>query len=337
MSRTGVEVKLPWQQVPNRVRQQVEISLGAPVTRAVRIWGGYSPTPTYRLALADGRRAFFKATYQASNEFSTSALHAEARVYQELSGLLAGWMPRFYTNFAHADWHVLLLEDLGPKSVPPWTPSKARAITHALAAFHNSTFGAEFPTWLSQPEERLPQESWTRIGNETESFQQLAALVPSALTAALAWYQAITPRIETLLAHPALRTGPYAILHGDLRSDNLRFAQGKLSLFDWPAITVGRPEWDIVAFAQTVTVEGGIAPEQIMQWYTERFPVDAATLDSALAWWLTFFADKAWQPEIPGLPRVRRFQRQQLGVMASWVARQWSLPEPTWANELLRG
>ena len=64
MSRTGVEAKIPWRQVPKAVRQQVEAALGARVVRAARIWGGYSPAPTFRLALADGRRAFFKATYR---------------------------------------------------------------------------------------------------------------------------------------------------------------------------------------------------------------------------------------------------------------------------------
>ena len=189
MSRTGVEARLPWKRVPQAVRQQIEAALGAPVKRASRIWGGYAPTPTYRLALADGRQAFFK--------------------------------------------------------------------------------------------------------------------------------------------------GPYAILHGDLHSDNLRFTHKQLYLFDWPAITVGRPEWDIVAFAQSVTVEGGPSPEQVMEWYREHFSLNSDAVECALAWWLTFFADRAWRPEIPGLPRVRRFQRQQLGILACWAARQWSLPSPEWAGQLL--
>jgi hypothetical protein len=74
----------------------------------------------------------------------------------------------------------------------------------------------------------------------------------------------------------------------------------------------------------------------VMTWYAEQFPVQAAALDGALAWWLTFFAARAWRPEIPGLPRVRRFQRQQLGTMMLWAARQWSLPKPFWAEQLLK-
>ena len=336
MSRTGVEAKIPWRQVPKAVRQQVEAALGARVVRAARIWGGYSPAPTFRLALADGRRAFFKATYRESNEFSTKALCKEERVYHELGTMLAGWVPQLYAAFYHEDWHILLLEDLGPKSVPPWTPGKARGITKALAAFHHSSLGSTLPEWLPRPAQYLPKENWGRLMQESQEFHLIAALVGEAAPQAVAWLQMASPTIEAMMSQPALANEPYALLHGDLRSDNLRFNQGRLYLFDWPAIAVGRPEWDIVAFAQAVPVEGRVSPEQIMTWYGEEFPVDHAAVDSAIAWWITFFADRAWADEIPGLPRVRRFQRQQLGTLLLWAARQWSLPEPTWAQALLK-
>src|SRR5579863_9381760 len=132
MSRTGVEAKPPWKDVPEAVRQQIHAALGAAVVRAVRIWGGYGPTPTFRLVLADGRRAFLKGTYQASNEFAKHALRFEERVYYNLGPMLGKWMPQWYATVHYEDWHVLILEDLGPKSVPPWTREKTRAITHAL-------------------------------------------------------------------------------------------------------------------------------------------------------------------------------------------------------------
>ncbi|HMN29002.1 MAG TPA: phosphotransferase [Caldilineaceae bacterium] len=335
MSRTGVEQKPSWRQVPKAVRQQVETVLGAPVRRAARIWGGYAPTPTYRLALHDGRRAFFKATNPDSNEFMRNALVAEERVYGELGPLLGDWMPACYAIFQLAGWHVMLLADLGPKSVPPWTPARARAISYRLAEFHLATLGATAPAWLSRPPQRLPEEDWLRTRAETADFHQLAALANTVASEVLAWLQMVSPLVERFSQQANLSAQPHAILHGDLRSDNLRLHEGQLYLFDWPAITVGRPEWDIVAFAQTVAVEGGPTPEQVMDWYAERFPVEPAVVESAIAWWLTFFADCAWREEIPGLPRVRRFQRQQLGMMLLWAARQWSLPKPVWAEQWL--
>ncbi|RIK36118.1 MAG: hypothetical protein DCC55_28275 [Chloroflexi bacterium] len=336
MPRTGVEDKPPWRRVPLAIRRQVESVIGAPVRRAARVWGGYAPTPTFRLAFADGRRAFFKATNQSSNEFAIAALQYEERVYCDLVPLLGDWMPRPLAVFRCEDWHVLLLEDLGPKSVPPWTSSKARAITYALADFHRASVGSQPPAWLSRPEERLPKEDWARTARESEGFHRLAALAGDAADEALAWFQNLSPTIESLMRSSALTAEPFSILHGDLRSDNLRFSNGRLYLFDWPAITVGRPEWDMVAFAQSVAVEGGPSPERVMAWHREKFPLDSAAVEGALAWVLTFFADRAWRPEIPGLPRVRRFQRQQLGVMVLWASRQWGVAEPGWAEMLLK-
>jgi fructosamine-3-kinase len=336
MSRTGVEDKPPWRAVPLLVRRQVEAAIRSPVRRAVRVWGGYAPTPTFRLALVDGRRAFFKAINQSSNEFATAALRYEERVYREVTPLLGDWMPQLLASFRCEDWHVLLLEDLGPKSVPPWTPTKTRAITYALARFHQASMGCQLPAWLSRPEQRLPQEEWVRMVHQSNGLRQVANQVGEAAGEALEWFQRLSPIVERLMASSALTREPYTILHGDLRSDNLRFSQGRLYLFDWPAITIGRPEWDMVAFAQSVTVEGGPAPEQVMAWYGEQLPLDAAAVDAAIAWWLTFFADRTWRPEIPGLPRVRRFQRQQLGMMALWAARQWGVAEPMWAERLLK-
>lgn len=332
MSRTGVEEKLPWRRVPKAVRQQVEEVLGGRVARAARIWGGYSPAPTFRLRLEDGRRAFFKAINAASNEFSTYALQLEERVYRELGDLLVSWIPTYYTSINYQDWHGLVLEDLGPKSVPPWTPALARSITYAIADFHRENLGKSLPGWLSRPQQRLASENWQQVIAESDDFQNLAERAGDAAPEALIWLQAASPLVGEKMAQPILAAEPYTLLHGDLRSDNLRFGQGRLYLFDWPAITVGRAEWDFVAFAQSVTVEDGVAPEQVMAWYAERFPVDEAVVDSSIAWWFAFFAQRAWREEVPGLPRLRRFQRQQLAVMAHWAARQWSLPEPTWAN-----
>lgn len=335
MSRSGVEAKIPWTKVPKQVRQQVEAVVDSPVRRAARVWGGYGPAPTFRLAFADGQRAFFKATYKESNEFSTRALREEVRVYQELGELLTEWAPKYYATIAVDDWHGLLLEDLGPKSVPPWTIPLTRHIARGLASFHRSTLGLELPAWLSRPQDSVIDEKWPQVTKGGAEFQQLAAFAGDAAQEAQSWLHMVSPLVNEQMQHPILLAEPYSLLHGDLRSDNLRYWRGRLSLFDWPAITVGRPEWDMVVFAQSVTVEGGPLPEEIMAWYSEEIAVDTHAINASIAWWFCFFANRAWREEIPGLPRVRRFQRQQVAVLAQWMARQWALSEPTWVQPLL--
>jgi hypothetical protein len=330
----GVEVKPAWRTVPRGVRDHVQEALGAAVVRGARVWGGYGPTPTFRLKLADGRGVFFKGTNQTSNEFARGALVREERVYRELAGQIGPWAPRCYGAFRHDDWHVLLLEDAGPQTVPPWTPATMRRIAHAYADFHASALGQELPPWLPRPADALPRVAWSRVAEESDSLRAVAALAISHAEEAHAWLRAALPLFARLGDAATTLPGPYALLHGDTRSDNLRFTRGRLYLFDWPSIEVGRPELDVAAFAQSIAVEGGGEPERFVAWYGERLALDPDALDAMVVWLAAFFADLAWRPDIPGLPRLRRFQRQQLGVVLAWAARRLQLPEPAWVPAL---
>jgi hypothetical protein len=163
----------------------------------------------------------------------------------------------------------------------------------------------------------------------------LAALAGARAAEARNWLRAAHPTLARAGGRAVELAGPLALLHLDTRSDNLRFtAAGRLVLFDWPWTGVGRPELDVVPFAQSVTVEGGVAPEQIVAWYAERLPLREEALDAAVAWLAAFFAHRAWQPEEPELPRLRSFQRRQLGVVLRWAARRLGLPEPEWGADL---
>jgi hypothetical protein len=159
MARAGAEAKLPWRRVPAGVRQELGLLLGAPVARGARVWGGYSPTPTFRLLLADGRSAFFKGVYSGSSDFARDALAREERVYRELGKMIAPWSPRYFGAVRVADWHALLLEDAGPKSAPPWTPALTRRVTRAYADFHAATLGARLPDWLELPQRLFGEDS----------------------------------------------------------------------------------------------------------------------------------------------------------------------------------
>jgi hypothetical protein len=142
MSRIGAETKPPWRSVPGEVRRAVEEVVGGRVRRAARVWGGYAPSPTFRLILDGGARLVFKGVSPASNPHMLRALEDEERVYRELAGWIHPWAPAFHGSFHAAGWHVLLLEDVGRASVPPWT----RSAIHAWAtAYPGSAAGPVYP------------------------------------------------------------------------------------------------------------------------------------------------------------------------------------------------
>lgn len=334
MSRTGVEAKPPWSAVPTVVRRAVEEIAGAPVTRGARIWGGYGPAPTFRLRLADGRGVFFKGVHGASNEFSRRALTDEARVYRELGALISPWAPHLYGEIAVAGWQALLLEDLGPKSAPPWTPALAREAARDFAAFHAHTLGRDLPGWLANFAADAASVTWELVEEETERFRLIAEMAHGQRAEAHAWLRAALPDLARVTSAVGAIPGPYALIHGDVRSDNLRLVNGRLRLFDWPFAQRGFAEFDLAEFAQSVTVDGGPEPEQMVAWYAERLAVREDALDASIGWLAAFFAHFAWQPDIPELPRLRRFQRQQLAVTLRWATRRLSLPAPDWTAAL---
>ncbi len=330
MSRPGIEDKPTWQSLPTSIHQRVEKILESPVKRAARVWGGYSPTPTFRLKLANGSRAFFKGTSSSSTDFVMAALVREEKVYRELSSLISPWTPNFYAAFRLDDWHVLLLEDVGPATVPPWTKAKTRSVIAGLAAYHQSTRGQQLPGWLRNLQQFEERVNWSRITAEAGNLGHIAALAGEYQAVAYTWLHSVIPILSELTQNLAALPGPYVLLHGDIRSDNLSLVNGQLKLFDWPAATDGPLEWDLVHFAQSVTVEGGVEPEIVIGWYSEYSSVNQPALNAALAWMTGFLADQCWRPEIPGLPRLRKFQRQQLKVLLEWAARRFCLPEPVW-------
>lgn len=309
VSRTGVETKPAWRTLPSEVRRAAEVALGSPVARAMRVWGGYGPTPTFRLRLRDGRRAFLKAVGPDGNEFMHRAIAREMRVYRELGALIGAWAPGYLGVLTLPDWQAILLEDLGPKSAPPWTPGLARRVMRAYADFHNATRGVPLPGWAVWP----PLPGWPpAIAGGGREAQR--------------WLAAAAPVLRKAGAH--VPAGPTCLLHNDTRSDNLRWHAGRLYLLDWPFAGAGHPERDLVPFAQSITVDGGPEPERLVAWYAERAPVDPAALTAAVVGTAAFFAGQAFLPAIPGLPRLRPFQRAQLDVTLAWAARRLDLPPP---------
>lgn len=83
------EEKPPWSVVPARVKEAVAQALSAPVVRATRSYGGYAPSATFRLTLADGGRAFIKATFPLPEGSAVRwSLDREEVIYRRLGSVI---------------------------------------------------------------------------------------------------------------------------------------------------------------------------------------------------------------------------------------------------------
>lgn len=310
----------------------VDATLDGRVIRASRIYGGYAPSATFRLRLADGRAAFFKGVSAASNDFMRRALVQEERVYRELASSISPWAPAFLGSVRHEDWHAILLEDLGPADVPPWTERKVRDAARAFAAFHQANEGRPLPEWVPSWRTLLSREAevWDQSASEADAFQGTASLAGERAPEATQWLLTFAPRLHEVASRLHEADPPYTLLYLDARADNVRCVGGKLRIFDWNWVASGPAEPDVAAFAEGITADAGPMPEVFVDEYRQHRPLDEGRLDAAVAALAGLFARTAWRPPPPDLPRVRSIQRRQLKVLLPWAARQLDLPRPDW-------
>jgi hypothetical protein len=328
---TAREPKPAWSEVPASVRAEAERRLGSRVARATRAYGGYAASATFRLALANGRRAFFKAGYPPPpGSAAIFPIDNEEKRYRALAPIVGRWMPKQYGAFKRDDWHVLLMEDLGPARIPPWSSRTARIAMRSYARFHRATLGRPQPRFLSRNQHARFGGFWRGL-EERGELERTASLAGRRADEAREWLDVALP---VLIAHEReleRARPPFALLHFDTRSDNIRLVGERLVMFDWPFATVGPAEFDVVVFAQGFPAEGGPSPERALAWYEEVLRLREREIDASLAGIAGYFADRAWQPPLPGLPRLRGVQRRQLKACLAWAARRFDLPEPRWA------
>ena len=330
MSRTGAESKPPWSAVPRAIKDDVAKLLGSPVARAERVYGGYAPSATFRMLLANGRRAFLKGVYPLTKDSGVKwDLENEERIYQECAPFMRPWAPQYLGGARAEGWHVMVLEDVGPQTMPPWTVAKAKACARSYAAFHAHTYGKPLPRWLSRIEHHDFAPFWDRLASSGE-LRGTASLARRRADEAEEWLDVALPVLRAKSALLLKLRPPFAFMHFDTRSDNIRLQDKLMRMFDWNFACAGPIEFDVAAFAQTVTMEGGPEPERVVAEYDLVLPLRTMALDASIAGIAGYFADRAWRPPTKGLPRIRSVQRRQLKATLSWAARHFDLPEPRW-------
>jgi aminoglycoside phosphotransferase (APT) family kinase protein len=105
-----------------------------------------------------------------------------------------------------------------------------------------------------------------------------------------------------------------AVLHLDVRSDNLCFSGDRTVLVDWNHACLANPEIDRAFFLPSVHAEGGPRPDDVADIDIPMVAVVAG-----------FFACRAGLPPVPDAPGVRPIQRKQLEVALPWAIRSLAL------------
>jgi hypothetical protein len=258
-----------------------------------------------RWIVADGREAA-PGGRSAFVKIGTTALTAAwTRVEYANYGSIRGWfLPEVLGFDDDGVRPVLALEDLsGCQWPPPWDDQLVTAVLAALTAISRT------PT-----PDHLPREvpdggaDWQDVADDPAPFLGLGLCSASWLAAAL-------PRLIDASANAPV--AGEALVHLDIRSDNVCFRDGKAIVIDWNHARLANPDLDIAFWLPSLASEGGPLPEAILP--------DAPGL---AAWVAGFFCSRAGGDPLPEAPHVRPLQLAQSRTALPWAARALGLPPP---------
>jgi len=260
---------------------------------------GYALGDRWLVRLEDGRTVFAK---RAIGEPTAESLRTEHRVY---SALAAPFAPRLL-GWEDGSLPLLLLEDLsGAQWPPPWSAESVNAVLATLT----EVAAARPPPGLRRLADD-PPIGWDDVERHPEPFLRLGLC-------SAAWLDEALPTLLESSA-PGLLDGD-ALLHFDVRSDNLCLRDGRALLVDWNLACVGNAAFDVAFWLPSLVLERGPAPEAI-----ELTQPEVAAFAPLVA---GFFAARAGLPPPAGAPTVRGFQLAQLEVALPWAVRVLGLPE----------
>jgi hypothetical protein len=258
-------------------------------------FGGFTPASRRLVRLPDGQKAFAKG---ATTDLTEEWLRAEHHVYTHLQG---SFMPRLLGWDETGERPVLLLQDLsGARWPPPWQTGDEALVIAALNELH----GAPVPPGLPGAQSEF-RSGWPEVLADPLPFLSLGLVSERWLAANSAALQQATGQA---------RLAGDAVVHFDIRSDNLCFLEGRAVIVDWNWASLGNPAVDAQFWLPSLVLEGGVPPIEL--------------LPDFAAWIVGFFAARAGLPLIPDAPGVRPIQLAHLKVVLPWACRLLGIEPP---------
>jgi aminoglycoside phosphotransferase (APT) family kinase protein len=304
-------VRLPWSGVPADLRAATERQLGAAVTEAVTQPGGFSPGVAARVRLSDGRRAFVKAVSAGQNPESPDIHRAEAQIAAALPASTPA--PRFLGCIDQDDWVILMFEDIdGHMPAQPWQPDE---LDRVLAAMADLAWSLD-PAPIDAPGVvgRTPNlgSGWSQLADTVQAdTDDLAGLDP--------WVRDHLAELVTLEAGWPGAVAGRALVHCDIRADNILLTSDRVFFVDWPWACQAAPWFDLVGMLPSVRMQGGPPSEQVFAAHPLGKDADPDAVTTAIATLAGFFVWQSRQPPPPGLPTLRAFQAAQGETALDWL------------------
>ena len=307
-------VRRTWPELPEPLKDRISVHLGGPVTRVQPAGGGF--TPGFAAVLGTGtastgsRRLFVKAAPESDGFIYPSYLR-EALVVPLLPTGLP--MPKLHAaEQLIADgtsWQLLIYEAVdGVMPGHPWMDADLLAVEASCADAARSL--RDFPPELAG--DPLADD----LAEVPSQFLAVAEggpapwFVPGLSAREAAGFQHLLESCPEALAGTA-------VLHGDLRPDNILMRSGRALICDWNFLGTGAAWTDWVAVLPYARAGGLDADAELRRSALTR-DVPDRYIDAFLAGMLNYMLHAGSQPDVPTSPQLRVHGRHTARIVYDW-------------------
>lgn len=301
-----------WREIPGEVRSAIEGIIGSPVVEAVNQVGGFSPGLAARCRLADGGRAFVKAVSPEQNPHSCRIHRREI----EVASQLPAWVPAPRLRGWHDDgtWVGLVFDEVdGRQPTEPWTWADLDVVVPAVVDLGRRADPCPvdgLPTVVDR--HAAVFDGWRRLAAGDGPVDQVPPWARDRLDTMAVWEA----------GWPSAASGT-ALLHADIRADNVLIGEdGSVTFVDWPWACAGAAFVDLVFMLPSIGLGDGPPVVAVVDHHSLFADVDDDALVAVLAAVAGFFLRASFDPDPPGLPTLRSFQRAQAHVALGWLREQ---------------
>lgn len=307
MARTP---RVEYSELPAGFHASINRALGAEVVSASNAGGGFSPGPAAACVLDDERTVFIKACSFGMNAVATAMHQREAAVLAEMPRSIPA--PAFVAAVDVDGWFGLVTEHIdGVMPVPPFSPAEVDGVLQTVTDL--ALAGARCPLQVADPvgthdAERATRWAWRQLRDDGQR------------EAAGSWVGDHLDQLVEIEADWVEAAAGEALVHRDLRADNMLLTESRGVVVDWATASVGAPWVDLVGLLPDLHLGGGPDPHVAFGAHPVGAAAPSDAVDCYLASLSGYFTRQSLQPPIPGITGLREFQAAQGRISRRWLA-----------------
>ncbi|MFK3679097.1 phosphotransferase [Microbacterium sp. NPDC090218] len=303
MNAGADRVRPDWSALPLSLRARIVDAIGGRFVRDAPAQSGFSAAYAGVVTTTRGR-AFVKA---CAPDWHTDSLHFLRSEMRVLAMLPPPITPTVRVAVDEEFGAALVLEAIdGHHPGSPWTSEDLHAIAETLRILATTTAP---PEMVSAVDGMVPGFTrWAEISVDERMLDELPTALQDRMPELL--------RIESGFGD-AVRGD--AIVHDDVRADNIIISDGHARLLDWPHARRGAAWMDLPCLLPSIEASGGPACEDAWALFEEHGAPPAREMLPLISGFASFLWFWQAQPEIPQLPGLRAFQRAQALPALRWL------------------